>query len=142
MLWKHRRFKLFAISDLPYLLSIPLGTLALERFGREVWLKQLLGVLFLCIAGFQLIQRRLTKPSAVSTDLESLSPRVVLAIVVTYIASGLMRGLFGVAGPPVMVLLLFFYLDPPVWRCLSAMCRVTLVLIQGAMFGDHGDFDT
>merc|ERR1711862_619757 len=62
-----------------------------------------------------------------------------MALVVTASISGFLRGFLGVAGPPVMALLLFFHAERNVWRCVANTARVTMLLTQGSLLSLRQD---
>jgi len=74
-----------------------------------------------------------------SLDSEPRTWSTSLSIIGALSISGLCRGMFGVAGPPMMVLLMFFPIDRSVWRCIAASNRVTAVIVQGATLGLNAD---
>ncbi|CAJ1367418.1 unnamed protein product [Effrenium voratum] len=130
------RPRLAVLLNLPMLLALPVGTVLLERFGESPLAKQVLGGLFLALAAVQVHakSRQKSKP-----DLEACSWGASASLALCSASSGLLRGAMGLAGPPFMVLLLFFSVEPSVWRCLSNTVRVTMVLTQGLLLGgmDH-----
>lgn len=147
-LWEYRRWQLNTLCCIPYAILLPLGTLGLETFGASVHLKQVLGLLFLVIGSLQMWQRRQARANLDQgkadvfdlPELETLGASAVMAAVVAYASSGVMRGLFGVEGPPLMVLLMYFVVDRDVWRFQSAFLRILTILLQGGQLARHGDF--
>mmetsp|Transcript_477 Transcript_477/g.1424 ORF Transcript_477/g.1424 Transcript_477/m.1424 type:complete len:335 (-) Transcript_477:73-1077(-) len=138
LLRKHFRPKLFALFNAPVLLTLPVGTFLLLRFGHSDGAKNVLGIIFLGIVGLQIwMQRRGPEPP--TKRLEDQSRPVVIAVVAAMGSAGLLRGSLGVAGPPVMVLLLFIQADRGVWRCLANTTRVTMIFVQGLILGFNNE---
>mmetsp|Transcript_20982 Transcript_20982/g.65608 ORF Transcript_20982/g.65608 Transcript_20982/m.65608 type:complete len:335 (+) Transcript_20982:80-1084(+) len=143
LLRRHFKWRFALLYNLPYAVMCPLGSLALVRYGQSLWMKRLLGVLLLCVAASQLLQRmrrQASLPSArPSIDAEPRSWSTTAAVALASSASGLLRGLFGVAGPPFMVLLMHFPVDRDKFRCVAACQRVTVVFVQGCVLGLSSD---
>lgn len=137
-----RRFwrpRLWALLNMPVLVTLPLGTVLLEHFGRTALAKPLLGIVFLGLAFLQLYKERVhqRQRDGVSSklDMEERTFLVSLGVVTAAAAAGLLRGALGLAGPPFMMLLLYFSVDRGVWRCLANTVRVTMMLSQGVLLG-------
>ncbi|CAE8717741.1 unnamed protein product [Polarella glacialis] len=138
LLRKHFRLRLFVLFNLPMVLMLPVGTQLLGRFGQQRWAKRALGVVLLTVAAVQAFSclRAAGVQASNRRDLQARGDwRVAAAIAVAMGCSGLLRGFLGVAGPPVMVLLLFFHCDRSAWRCVGAASRVMMILLQGVLLG-------
>merc|ERR1719203_113811 len=90
---------------LPMVAGLLLGTSLLVRFGSAPWMKQGLGLFFLAVFAFQVAQRVRRKSDVQLPDLEAWDRYSMSALAFTMCAAGLTGGLFGVGGPPSMVLL-------------------------------------
>jgi len=137
MLHKHFKFRLWALLNLPLASTVPIGTLMLEYCGRSLWMKRFLGILFLGIALQQAFSWK--PPSELREDLDARKRHITRSVVVASLSSGLLRGIFGVAGPPMMVLLRFYSVDRNLWRCIGSTVRLTMVATQGSMLGLRAD---
>lgn len=138
-----RRFwrpRLVATLTLPLLATLPLGTALLEHFGHSLLAKQVLGGAFLLLAALYFWKEHWRQVNALEhkPNMEDCHWSVLLGVSLTAALAGLLRGALGLAGPPFMVLLLFFSIDQAVWRCLANVMRFTMILAQGLMLGfDH-----
>mmetsp|Transcript_49391 Transcript_49391/g.152334 ORF Transcript_49391/g.152334 Transcript_49391/m.152334 type:complete len:336 (-) Transcript_49391:30-1037(-) len=140
ILRKHFRWRLFALFSTPMLLAVPAGTMLLEHFGSSSWPKRALGVTFLAIAACQLLGNRSKGDGAApSRNLEERSLRTTTTLVAVSLIAGFLRGFLGVAGPPVMAMLLFFYVERGVWRSVANSARVTMLIVQGSLLTLHQD---
>mmetsp|Transcript_9230 Transcript_9230/g.24248 ORF Transcript_9230/g.24248 Transcript_9230/m.24248 type:complete len:343 (-) Transcript_9230:177-1205(-) len=148
---KHLNWRLAVLYNIPYLITLPIGTVVLERHGRNPLAKKFLGLLFLILAGIQFVgHRRSQRAAAVGgapggghppLDVEPRLLKATLAMVVASSASGFLRGVFGVAGPPMMILLMYFSIDRSTWRCLAATNRLVTCAVQGLQFGLNSDIN-
>lgn len=137
MLHKHFKSRLWALLNVPLATTVPIGTLMLEHCGRSLWMKRLLGILFLGLAFQQASSWK--PPSELREDLDARKRHITMSVVAASMSSGLLRGIFGVAGPPMMVLLRFYSIDRNLWRCLGSTVRLTMVATQGFMLGLRAD---
>jgi uncharacterized membrane protein YfcA len=137
LLREHFNLRLAVLFNVPVLVALPIGTKALTLLGRSLWAKRLLGGLFLSVAGVQTVARTCSRKEDHKQNLsiQDRKPVVTAAIVLAMFSSGFFRGMFGIAGPPAMVLLLFFSTDRGVWRCTAASSRVVMLVAQGLLLG-------
>lgn len=130
---KHCHGRLCVIGNISMVLSMPLGTWMLETFGTSIWMKRILGGIFLFIALYQAVALGFLGLGHVLPEREALEGqgwRAETAFVCALLASGITRASLGVAGPPVMILLTFFSLDKDRWRFFSCTNRVTMCCVQ------------
>ncbi|CAK9051996.1 Probable UDP-glucose:glycoprotein glucosyltransferase A (Developmental gene 1109 protein) [Durusdinium trenchii] len=139
LLRKSLRPRLLLVSVVPLLATLPLGTLLLVRFGHSLFAKQVLGGFFLALAGFNVWKEHRQKQGMqrAKPNLEDRCGPVTFWLTFTAACSGILRGALGLAGPPFMVLLLFFSVETPVWRSLGNALRLAMLPAQGLMLGFH-----
>jgi len=132
-LWlrKHLNIRVALVMTLPLVAGLPVGTLVLEWYGRQAWVKRLLGAFFLSMVGIQNAGVKWEKPR-----IEDLSLQTCACVFVAAFVGGFSRGLFGVSAP-VSLLLLFFSLDRDLWRLINAIFRIVIFGIQGSMLATH-----
>lgn len=141
------RPRLTVIWNLPFVVALPVGTIILEHYGKNAWMKRALGVFFLSIVALQVYQRKRTASARTGPgrpvpklDEEPRAPSTLGAMWVALAFSGLSRGLFGVAGPPVMVLMMCYgFAERDVWRCISTTNRLVTCVVQGAVLASNSD---
>jgi len=139
VLRRHFRPKLSMLFSMPMMLAMAPGMMLLDKFGNLASAKRLPAIAFLAIAAIQGYRMRFSAACTYG-DLEHASKATVMCIVVAASCSGFLRGLAGIAGPPIMVLLMFFSVDQNVWRCTASVMRVTMIFVQGAFFGYNGTY--
>jgi len=113
--------------------------------GDEVWLKSLLGVVvFLAGAWFMFEQRRrrneVHEPDATPNEQApsaakrfGVAPRVVVGLF-----AGTLGGLFGTAGPPVVVLLRGYRLDKGAFRATLLLYFLLMSVLRGGIYLNEG----
>ena len=119
----------------PTLLGLLAGVALIFRLP-VVAAQRTMGCLFLSIMGFK--YRRtllgLARPGAVAAPpmppLDRGNKRHRAAVVAAGFAGGIMSGMFGTPGPPVMVLLSFVAVDPLLWRASSAVVTAVMTYLQ------------
>eukprot|EP00929_Paragymnodinium_shiwhaense_P032082 TRINITY_DN17851_c0_g2_i1.p1 TRINITY_DN17851_c0_g2~~TRINITY_DN17851_c0_g2_i1.p1 ORF type:complete len:354 (-),score=47.23 TRINITY_DN17851_c0_g2_i1:576-1637(-) len=136
MIWLRKSFRprLSTYACLPVIVTLPMGTMMLERFGQSPWMRRLVGIVLVSVLVVKSQSHRWKRQSDTdSIDLEErrATPGVVAAVGI----AGFLRGLCGVAGPAIMVMLLFYTVNQRVWRCTANLIRLTMIIVQGMFIG-------
>jgi uncharacterized membrane protein YfcA len=133
-LFKTVNWSMVAYISIPMAPAIVAGSELLARFDND-WLKRSIGCVLLLMAIHQVVGDCFSKRKAETEAVEFKGWRVKAALVVTGACAGFMRGLFGIAGPPMMVFVTSFPVNQLEWRSSNAVMRVILNLVQGVYVG-------
>jgi uncharacterized membrane protein YfcA len=133
-LFKTVNWSMVACISLPMAPSIVCGSELLARFDN-VWLKRSIGCVLLLMALHQARGELCAKTASQKEPTKFQGWRVKSALAVTGLCAGFMRGLFGIAGPPMMVFVTTFPVDQLEWRSSNGVMRVILNLVQGVYVG-------
>lgn len=141
------RPKLTVLWNLPCVVMVPIGTTLLRHYGKSDWILRALGALLMVVVGLQVYRRRLAASAVSGTeqptprlDEEPRAPSTLGAMWAAIALSGFSCGLFGVAGPPLMVLLMHYsFSEPDTWRCISATNRFVMDIMINALLAPDSD---
>ncbi len=137
--WRQAQFKLVLIALPTTFAGLWLGTLWLAG-GNVDWLKRALGLVVL-LSGSWFLYTELGKrtPVAVpsSTTQRTSGPRLLWTIPVGFIA-GVLGGLFGTGGPPIIVFLKSCRLPKGVFRATLLCYFLTMTGLRGITYVNEG----
>jgi len=121
LLFEHADTKLILHNTIPRCLFSMFGTYLLFTV-EEVWLKRAAGALMLLIACWRMVAHILAKDLTVLFKLEGWP--MMISLFFANALSGISRGIFGIAGPPLMVFLTFYPFDKDTWRGSDAFVKI------------------
>lgn len=142
--WRHARLRLLVALLPTTAVGLWAGTELLAA-GDVVWLKSLLGVVvFIAGAWFMIEHRRrrneVGEPDATPNGPATSRPKrvgLVPCVVVGFFA-GTLGGLFGTAGPPVVVLLKGYRLDKEAFRATLLLYFLLMSVLRGGSYLNAG----
>jgi uncharacterized membrane protein YfcA len=129
---KSANVRLVAYLAIPSCIFVIIGLEALFAIKGNL-IKQLLGLLFMLLAGqraFQLCRKRISggKDDDICVIDENTPACTKVTAVSAGSASGLMAGMFGLPGPALMVFVSFNNIEYNVWRASNARVRGALIV--------------
>ena len=136
----------FVFNALLWICSgVVLGVWSLKRLDHNIWLKRSLGFFLFFVAMLRLLIQKCKstntsntsdtsdEPNELPKDLPNLSLlSTQLAIASSFFSSGFLGGLYGVAGPPQMIFVLYYShsLNRDLWRATNASMRFIYSIVR------------
>jgi len=137
----------FVFNALIWICSgVVLGVWSLKRLDHNIWLKRALGFFLFFVALLRVFIQKFKKSKSINAnkkkdeldlELHNNIPNLSLlstqlAIASSFVSSGFLGGLYGVAGPPQMLFVLYYShsLNRELWRATNASMRFIYSIVR------------